>query len=99
MLDRGISLREQPLHAQPIVAEPAPGKRRMHFTTNIVIAVGANDGGVTSNFLVVRDSEAGPIIAAAGTYRDDVVRTETGWKFKSRLLSHDISGDSGLNVK
>jgi 3-phenylpropionate/cinnamic acid dioxygenase small subunit len=82
-----------------MVPEPAPGKRRMHFTTNIVIAVGGDDGDVTSNFLVVRDSDAGPIFAAAGTYRDNVVRTGAGWKFKSRLLSHDISGESGLNVK
>jgi hypothetical protein len=27
------------------------------------------------------------------------VRTAEGWKFKSRRLSHDIAGESGLNAK
>ncbi|HLJ01326.1 MAG TPA: nuclear transport factor 2 family protein [Bradyrhizobium sp.] len=53
---------------------------------------------VISNFLVVRDSETGPAIAVAGTYDDIVVKTAEGWKFKSRRLSHDIAGESGLNV-
>jgi hypothetical protein len=33
------------------------------------------------------------------TYDDTVVRTAERWKFRSRRLSHDIAGDSGLNVK
>jgi 3-phenylpropionate/cinnamic acid dioxygenase small subunit len=82
-----------------LVPEPAPGKRRKHFTTNIVIALAGDSGTVVSNFLVVRDSEAGPVIAVAGTYDDTVARTPEGWKFKSRRLSHDIVGESGLNVK
>jgi hypothetical protein len=47
----------------------------------------------------VRDSETGPAIAVAGTYDDTLVRTADGWKFKSRSLSHDIAGESGLNAK
>ena len=82
-----------------LVPEPAPGRRRKHFTANIVIDLAGERATVISNFLVVRDSETGPAVAVAGTYDDTVVRTKEGWKFKSRRLSHDIAGESGLNVK
>jgi 3-phenylpropionate/cinnamic acid dioxygenase small subunit len=82
-----------------LVPEPAPGKRRKHYTTNIIIDLTGDSATVASNFLVVRDSESGPTISVAGTYDDTVVRTAEGWKFKSRRLSHDITGESGLNVK
>jgi hypothetical protein len=81
-----------------LVPEPAPGQRRKHFTANIIIDLAGDSATVISNFLVVRDSEAGPVIAVAGTYDDTVVRTGGEWKFKSRKLSHDIAGESGLNV-
>jgi hypothetical protein len=82
-----------------MVPEPAPGRRRKHFTANIIVDLTGDSATVISNFLVVRDSEAGPAIAVAGTYDDIVVRTSDGWKFKSRRLSHDIAGESGLNTK
>jgi len=87
---------ERLLHG--LVPEPAPGKRRKHLTTNILIELSGDSATVISNFIVVRDSEAGPVIAVAGTYDDTVARTAEGWKFKSRRLSHDIAGESGLNV-
>jgi hypothetical protein len=82
-----------------LVPEPAPGARRKHFTANIIIDLAGDRATVVSNFLVVRDSPSGPAIAVAGTYDDIVVRTSEGWKFKSRKLSHDIAGESGLNTK
>jgi 3-phenylpropionate/cinnamic acid dioxygenase small subunit len=82
-----------------LVPEPAPGKRRKHFTANIIIDLAGDSATVISNFLVVRDSEAGPVVAVAGTYDDVVVRAGHEWKFKSRKLSHDIAGESGLNTK
>jgi 3-phenylpropionate/cinnamic acid dioxygenase small subunit len=82
-----------------LVPEPAPGRRRKHFTANVIIDLAGDSATVISNFLVVRDSEAGPVVAVAGTYDDVVVRTGQGWKFKSRKLSHDIAGESGLNTK
>jgi hypothetical protein len=81
-----------------LVPEPAPGKRRKHFTANIIIELAGDSATVISNFLVVRDSPTGPTIAVAGTYDDTVVRTSDGWKFQSRRLSHDITGESGLNM-
>ena len=63
-----------------MVPEPAPGRRRKHFTANIIVDLAGDSATVISNFLVVRDSEAGPVIAVAGTYDDIVVRTAAGWK-------------------
>src|SRR5579862_1143325 len=45
-----------------MVPEPAPGRRRKHFTTNIIIELTGDRATVVSNFLVVRDSETGPAI-------------------------------------
>ena len=79
-----------------LVPEPGPGTRRKHFTANIIIRLNGDQAEVTSNFLVVRDTSAGPAIAVAGTYHDVVVRGGANWRFKSRRLTHDIAGESGL---
>jgi 3-phenylpropionate/cinnamic acid dioxygenase small subunit len=79
-----------------LVPEPGPGTRRKHFTANIIIRLDGDQAEVTSNFLVVRDAAAGPAIAVAGTYYDIVVRSGANWRFKSRRLTHDIAGESGL---
>ncbi len=79
-----------------LVPEPGPGTRRKHFTANIVIRLNGDLAEVTSNFLVVRDTGAGPAIAVAGTYHDVVARHGANWRFKSRQLTHDIAGESGL---
>src|ERR1700744_509262 len=41
-----------------MVPEPAPGRRRKHLTTNIIIDLTGDSATAVSNFLVVRDSEA-----------------------------------------
>jgi hypothetical protein len=79
-----------------LVPEPGPGTRRKHFTANIVIRLNGDLAEVTSNFLVVRDTGTGPAIAVAGTYHDVVARNGAHWRFKSRQLTHDIAGESGL---
>ena len=50
-----------------LVPEPGPGTRRKHVTANIVIRLDGDQAEVRSNFLVVRDTSAGPAIAVAGT--------------------------------
>jgi hypothetical protein len=79
-----------------LVPEPGPGTRRKHFTANIIIRLNGDHAEVTSNFLVVRDTSTGPAIAVAGTYHDVVVKDGANWRFKSRQLTHDIAGESGL---
>lgn len=80
-----------------LVPPPGPGTRRKHLTTNIVLRLDGDAATVRSNFLVVRDTSAGPAIAVAGTYTDRVVRAQSGWLFQHRKLAHDIAGESGLN--
>jgi hypothetical protein len=79
-----------------LVPEPGPGTGRKHFTANIIIRLNGDEAEVMSNFLVVRDTSAGPAIAVAGTYHDAVARDGANWRFRSRRLTHDIAGESGL---
>lgn len=80
-----------------IVPVKGEGPVRRHLTTNIVIRFeGADAARVKSNFLMVRESEAGPLLAIAGTYDDHVVRTPPGWRFQSRRILNDVAGDLGL---
>src|ERR1700733_3298654 len=67
-----------------LVSEPGPGTTRKHVHANIVVLHNGGDAEVTSNFLVVRDTNMGPAIAVAGTYHDVVVRDGANWRFKSR---------------
>jgi hypothetical protein len=80
-----------------LVPPPGPGARRKHLTTNIIISIDGQSADVKSNFLVIRDTPAGPAVAVAGTYRDIVVRSGGQWLFRRRELFHDIAGESGLN--
>lgn len=81
-----------------LVPVPREGARRKHLTCNIVIELEGASASVRSNFLVVRDSTAGPVIAVAGTYADRLVKADGRWYFASRELFHDIAGESGLNA-
>jgi uncharacterized protein (TIGR02246 family) len=81
-----------------LVPVPREGARRKHLTCNIVIELAGASAQVRSNFLVVRDSAAGPVIAVAGTYADRLVKAGGRWLIASRELFHDIAGESGLNT-
>ncbi len=54
------------------------------------------DAEARSNWLVVRASDGGPILGAAGTYRDDLVKQGDAWLIRRRRITHDIDGDLGL---
>ena len=78
------------------VPTPSVGPRRIHFLSNIVIALDGDSATATSNWLVVRSSPAGAMLGAAGTYRDSLVRIGDAWRFARRAISEDIAGDLGL---
>ncbi|MCO6416738.1 nuclear transport factor 2 family protein [Siccirubricoccus sp. KC 17139] len=82
--------------ARSIVPVAGEGPKRRHLTTNIVIALEGDRARVKSNFLMVRESEGGPLLAIAGTYEDEVVRTQAGWRFRHREIHNDIAGELGL---
>ena len=79
-----------------IVPVRGEGPARRHLTSNIVIALAGDAARVKSNFLMVRESAAGPLLAIAGTYEDEVVRTPQGWRFQSRRILNDVAGELGL---
>lgn len=82
--------------ARSIVPAKGEGPARRHLTTNIAIRLTGDEARVKSNFLLVRESEAGPLLSLAGTYEDHVVRTPDGWRFQGREIHNDIAGDLGL---
>src|SRR4051812_8783972 len=82
--------------ARSIVPVAGEGPKRRHLTTNIVIQLDGDRAEAKSNFLMVRESEAGPLLAIAGTYLDRLVRTAAGWRFQHREILNDIAGNLGL---
>ena len=72
------------------------GPRRIHFLSNIRIAIHGTTAHVVSNWLVIRASEAGAMVGAAGTYDDELVKRDGRWLFRRRSISEDIAGDLGL---
>ena len=82
--------------ARSIVPLPDEGPKRRHLTTNIVIRLEGDTARVKSNFLMVRESPGGPLLAIAGTYLDQLVRTPAGWRFQRREIQNDIAGELGL---
>ena len=77
----------------PVAGE---GPARRHLTANTVIRPSGDEARVKSNFLMVRESDDGPLLAIAGTYEDRVVRTPDGWRFQAREIRNDIAGELGL---
>ena len=70
------------------------GELRLYFQR--IVRLEGDRARVKSNFLMVRQAGAGPLLALAGTYEDVVARTPVGWRFQSREIRNDIVGDLGL---
>ena len=79
-----------------IVPVRGEGPRRIHFLSNILIAVAGGTAHAVSNWMVVREGAAGAGLGAAGTYVDDLVKDTGAWRFRSRTITEDIAGDLGL---
>lgn len=66
----------------------ANGKR--HQATNILIEPRSDDEAWVTHDMIVLEVAAEPFVLATGRYdRSVVVRTEKGWRFKSRTLHVD----------
>ena len=69
--------------------EKMNGGNRRHWNTNLRI-VPSKDGASASVFLMLLDvTTKPPSIVATGMYNDTLVKTATGWRFKTRQTKMD----------
>lgn len=61
-----------------------------HITTNFIIDVDG-DAARQSAYLAYLDKAEGFQVNMFGVYSDQLVRTDGGWKYASRLLKVDVS--------
>lgn len=79
-----------------IVPTKGNGPQRKHYICNTAIEVVDNEASAVSDYLIVRESEAGLIPVMGGTYQDSFKRVGDRWLFSRKFLVHDIAGDMGL---
>jgi hypothetical protein len=79
-----------------LVPAPTATDLRRHITVNTVVEVTGQTATAFAYFFVARSSPNGPVVSTVGSYTDSFAKTEAGWRFQTRVLSHDIVGDVGL---
>jgi hypothetical protein len=77
--------------AESISKPGSPRPRRVHLTTNIVIALDGDTAKVESNWSVIQNSASGPKIGSAGGYQDQVVKQNGKWLFRYRKIDRYIA--------
>jgi len=75
------AIREYMEHAQ------AGFGRGIHVTSNTVVDLDGDEARAASNYLYVRPGDDGLVVAAAGIYRDRLVRDGARWRFRERAIS------------
>jgi len=86
----GIVAQAESIPAPPEGVRP----KRVHLTTNIVIALNGETATVQSNWAVIMNSPNGTTIGSAGSYDDQVVKRNGSWMFQYRKINRYIA--SGL---
>ena len=74
--------------ARSIATGPRP--KRAHLTTNIVIDLDGETATARSNWVVVQNSDAGPVIGSGGAYADRLVKVDGRWFFQHRTIERYI---------
>jgi hypothetical protein len=65
------------------------GANRRHWNSNLLLA-GTNEGADGSVYLMLWDIGAKPqAVVSTGMYEDKLVKTKSGWRFKSRVVKGD----------
>ena len=77
--------------ASSIATGPRP--RRVHLTTNIVIDLHGDAATARSNWALIENSAAGPVIGSGGGYADRLVKVDGRWFFKHRTIDRYIKAD------
>jgi uncharacterized protein (TIGR02246 family) len=70
---------------------PQQRPRGIHLVTNIAIRIDGPRATVRSNWIVAQNSPAGPKIGSGGGYIDDMVKTDAGWRFRTRKIDRFIA--------
>lgn len=72
------------------------GPARKHYVVNSLIRVDGDEATCRASYLVLIDRGSGPEVVVGGTYEDQLAKEGEGWRFRSRMLVHDMAGDLGL---
>ncbi len=75
------------------IAGEAPRPRRIHAVSNIVIRLEGDRAAVRSNWVLVQNSDAGPIVGSGGSYTDEMVKQGGAWLFRHRKIDRYVRGD------
>jgi uncharacterized protein (TIGR02246 family) len=78
------------------VPKPGEGPQRKHYITNIIVRIEGEKATATSDYLVVRESDAGLLPVMGGRYKDAFVKQAGTWLFARKELEHHIWGDMAL---
>jgi SnoaL-like domain len=84
------------IEALMVKMNPPAGPVRRHLVTNVVIAINGDRANVQSTFILVRESENGPMIGAVGSYNDVLIRRGPNWLFAARKVTPEIIGEARL---
>jgi uncharacterized protein (TIGR02246 family) len=79
--------------ANRVATRAGPRPRGVHLVTNIVIKLAGDRATVASNWALVQNSPAGPIIGSGGAYADEMVRLDGRWLFHYRKIDRFIAAD------
>ena len=64
-----------------------PGSNTRHAVTTVAVAVDGDAAVADSYWQFWADTTTAPRVALMGTYRDDFVRTDGGWKLSRRQIT------------
>ncbi len=83
------------------VPKPGEGPQRKHYITNIIIKLDGDHADTESDYLVVREPDAGSQLkhllpVMGGRYKDKFVKRGGVWQFARKELEHHIWGDMAL---
>jgi 3-phenylpropionate/cinnamic acid dioxygenase small subunit len=75
---------------------PGQGPVRRHLVTNISVTIDGKTANVQSTFMMVRESENGPMIGAVGSYNDILTNRGGDWLIVARKVTPEIIGEARL---
>lgn len=62
-----------------------------HLNDNLLIDTVGDEATATAYVLTVDGSAAPPVIARSSIYRDSLIKTEDGWRFRSRRVGYPVT--------